>query len=67
MAKMGENPGRADTPTYDLGLLGTATDQVRACGLLGLMWAHDADLHDPGSGVTLADYAAVIARLPNAR
>jgi Beta-galactosidase len=57
MLKMGENPGRGDTKNYGVEMMRLAARQVKACGLLGLMWAHDRDLYEPGSGVTLDDYA----------
>ena len=31
-----------------------------SCGFQGLMWAHDADLYDGASGVSLGDYENVI-------
>lgn len=61
MPKMGENPGRADTRRYGVEMMRTAARQMRSCGFEGLMWAHEAELYDPASGVTLDEYASVIA------
>lgn len=60
LAKNGENPGRNDTNGYGTAMLARATAQMRACGFQGLMWAHDAPLYDPTSGISLADYSTVI-------
>jgi hypothetical protein len=62
MLKMGENPGRRDSKNYGLGMMRVAVQQMQSCGFQGLMWAHDFDLYEPGSGVTLDDYAEVIAQ-----
>jgi hypothetical protein len=64
MAKNGENPGRTDTNSYGRSMMQAAAQQMQACGFQGLMWAHDSNLYDGASGVTLADYAAVIAQYP---
>jgi hypothetical protein len=42
-------------------MLTNAAAQMSACHFQGLMWAHDAELFSATSGVTLRDYAAVIA------
>lgn len=60
LAKNGENPGRNDTNGYGTAMLARATAQMTACGFQGLMWAHDAPLYDPTSGISLADYSTVI-------
>ena len=59
---MGENPGRRDSAAYGAAMLQTAVAQVVSCGMLGLMWTHDAELYQATSAVTLADYAATIRR-----
>ena len=41
-------------------MLARATAQMTSCGFQGLMWAHDAPLYDPTSGISLADYSTVI-------
>jgi hypothetical protein len=43
-------------------MMDTAARQMAACGLQGMLWAHDRNLYDGTSGVTLQDYAAIIAR-----
>jgi hypothetical protein len=60
LAKNGENPGRGDTNAYGKRMAEMATQQARACGFQGLMWAHDANLYDSTSDITLSDLAAVI-------
>jgi hypothetical protein len=60
LAKNGENPGRGDTNSYGLTMLQSAAAQMQSCGFQGLMWAHDFNLYDGVSGVSLADYAAVL-------
>lgn len=60
-AKNGENPGRVDTNAYGPKMLQAAIRQMRSCGLQGLMWAHETNLYDTNSGVTVAAYAAAIA------
>jgi len=60
LAKNGENPGRNDTNGYGTAMLARATAQMTSCGFQGLMWAHDAPLYDPTSGISLADYSTVI-------
>jgi hypothetical protein len=64
LAKMGENPGRSDTNAYGKAMLERAAQQASSCGMQGLMWAHESNLVDGASGVTMADYASVIARYP---
>jgi hypothetical protein len=61
LPKMGENPGRSDTNEYGLRMLNRAAAQMAACRFQGLMWAHDAELYSATSGITLGDYATVIA------
>src|SRR3989338_5010341 len=41
-------------------MMQTATNQMEACGFGGMMWAHDFNLFDGLSGVTLADYQNII-------
>jgi hypothetical protein len=60
LGKSGENPGRADTQSYGLGMARSAIAQARACGMQGVFWAHDRELYDAGSGVGLPDYAGAI-------
>ncbi|HEY3335548.1 MAG TPA: hypothetical protein VGK16_09980 [Candidatus Limnocylindrales bacterium] len=62
MPKMGENPGRSDSTSYGAGMLDRAAAQMASCRFQGLLWAHDADLYDPTSGVTLDDLSSVIRR-----
>jgi hypothetical protein len=62
MAKMGENPGRSDTNAYGKTMLQAAAQQVSACRFQGLMWAHDSNLYEAVSGLSLTDYAAVITQ-----
>jgi hypothetical protein len=62
MPRMGENPGRSPTNGYGKTMMETAAQQMKACGFQGLMWAHDSNLYDGTSGVTLNDYAATIAQ-----
>jgi hypothetical protein len=59
LAKNGENPGRGDTNGYGKTMLQAAANQMQSCGFQGFLWAHDSNLYD-GSGVSLADYQAVI-------
>lgn len=61
LQKNGENPGSVDTKAYGLSMLQAAVLQMRACGLQGMMWAHEANLYDNTSGITVADYAAAIS------
>ena len=62
LPKNGENPGRVDIRRYGKAMMDTSARQMRACGFQGFMWAHDSNLYDGTSGVTLSDYAAVIAQ-----
>ena len=41
-------------------MMRTMADQAVACGMQGAMLAHSFNLYDGTSGLTLADYAAVI-------
>lgn len=61
LAKNGENPGRGDTGAYGPTMLRTAIRQMQSCGLQGLMWAHEANLYDRSSGITVTMYASAIA------
>jgi len=61
MAKNGENPGRGDTNAYGPKMLQAAVRQMQGCGLQGIMWAHESNLYDSNSGVTVATYGAAIA------
>jgi hypothetical protein len=56
----GENPGGG--ANYGLTMMQTAAKQMQACGMQGMYWAHDSNLYDGVSGVTLQDYANVIAQ-----
>ena len=60
MAKNGENPGRSDTNAYGPAMLSAAIRQMQSCGLQGLMWAHEANLYDRTSGITVPMYANAI-------
>jgi hypothetical protein len=60
LPKMGENPGRSDTNIYGLTMMQNAAAQMQSCGFQGLMWAHDFNLYDGVSGVSLAGYSTVI-------
>ncbi|QKW09739.1 beta-galactosidase [Streptomyces sp. NA04227] len=55
----GESAGAHVAP-YHPGVMDRAAWQMRACGLKGLMWAFDANLHDGTEGTSLKEYAAVI-------
>ena len=63
MAKNGENPSRSDSTyaPYGRTMMDKAAAQMDACGLQGMQWAHDFNLYDGVSGITLDDYAAEIA------
>ena len=61
LPKMGENPGRGGASNYGQAMLETAARQMQSCGFQGLMWAHEGNLYDGTSGVTLVTYANVIA------
>ena len=61
LAKMGENPGQRDTDNYGQTMLERAALQMQSCGFQGLMWAHDHNLYDGTSGVSLESYGRVIA------
>ena len=62
----GENPGRGQSAALDRayvdrsgsGMLATAVEQARSCGLTAFYWAHDAQLWD--GTVPFAAYAARI-------
>jgi hypothetical protein len=62
MLKTGENPGYSPTIGYGKTMMQTAAQQMQACRFQGLMWAHDVNLYDGTSGVTLIDYMATIAQ-----
>jgi len=59
LPKMGENPGSSDTNSYGLTMLQSAAAQMQSCGFQGLMWAHDFNLYDGVSGISLADSAVI--------
>jgi len=61
---MGENPGRGSNPNprYGMAMMEHAAQQMQGCGMMGLFWAHDFNLYDGVSGVSLADYSALIQR-----
>ncbi len=64
MLKSGENPGSGGQNqgvVYGLAMMQTAARQMQSCHFQGMFWAHDSDLYDGRSGVTLQDYANVIA------
>jgi hypothetical protein len=65
MMKSGENPGRGDPnrkSAYGLPMMETMASQMQSCHFQSVFWAHDQNLYDGTSGVTLRDYAHVIAR-----
>jgi hypothetical protein len=62
MLKTGENPGYSPTIGYGKTMMQTAAQQMQACRFQGLMWAHDVNLYNGTSGVTLIDYMATIAQ-----
>jgi hypothetical protein len=62
MLKNGENPARGHGSGYGVGMMQTTAAQMASCGLMGIMWAHDANLYDGTSGVTLQNYADLIAQ-----
>ncbi|GAA1505165.1 hypothetical protein GCM10009730_05440 [Streptomyces albidochromogenes] len=57
----GESAG-PQVSAYYPGVMSDAADQMRSCGLQGLMWAFDSNLYDGTPGSSLADYSAVISR-----
>ncbi len=61
LPKNGENPGRGDSSLYGAGMMRRAAAQMASCGFQGMMWAHDKNLYDGESGVTLQQYSEVIA------
>ena len=61
LAKNGENPGRSDTNAYGISMLNAAVLQMQGCGMQGMMWAHESDLYDSTTGITLSNYATAIA------
>ncbi len=63
MAKNGENPGRSDTTRYGIAMLQAATRQMQSCGMQGMMWAHESNLFDNTSGITLGDYTTIISNI----
>jgi hypothetical protein len=64
LAKNGENPGRSDTNTYGATMMNVTAAQMKSCGFQGMMWAHDSNLYDGVSGVTLDTYASLIRSTP---
>jgi hypothetical protein len=60
LLKSGENPGGG--PYYGLTMMQVAAEQMQACGMRAMYWAHDADLYDWTNGVTLATYSDIIAQ-----
>jgi hypothetical protein len=57
----GENPGEGHAPGYGASMLAAAARQAQSCHLRALLWAHDEDLYDPNSGISLRDYTDTIA------
>jgi len=67
MLKNGENPGSGDPnrrPTNQNGLqtMQIAAAQMQSCHFQGMFWAHDINLYDDSVGVTLQNYAHIIAQ-----
>ena len=60
----GENPGFGDSAPYGLPMLNASISQFIAGNWTSFMWAHDADLYAADRNITLADFAAAIARVP---
>lgn len=72
MMKSGENPGRDDPSqeggaAYGLSMLQSTASQMQSCGFQSMFWAHDSDLYDNASGVTLQDYASIITQYNKTR
>jgi hypothetical protein len=64
MLKSGENPGDGDPNrgvAYGLAMMQTTASQMHSCHFQGMFWACDPRLYDGTSGVTLQDYANIIA------
>ncbi|MFF7891645.1 beta-galactosidase [Streptomyces sp. NPDC007907] len=57
----GESAGNHVSPYYP-GVMNDAAQQMKSCGLQGLMWAFDPNLYNGTPGSSLADYSAVISR-----
>ncbi len=67
MLKSGENPGSGDpnikaTNHDGLQIMQTAAMQMQSCHLQSMFWAHDINLYDRSIGVTLKNYAQIIAQ-----
>ncbi|MBN0048225.1 beta-galactosidase [Streptomyces actuosus] len=58
----GESAG-PHVAAYYPGVMNEAGRQLKACGLKGLMWAFDHNLHDGTPGSSIEDYALLIAGL----
>lgn len=68
MPKNGENPGSKDLnyrgrqSVRGIEVMQTSAAQMQSCHFQGMFWAHDENLYDGTSGVTLRDYAKIIAQ-----
>ncbi len=63
---IGENPSMSDAPTtYGVQMLYDSVNLMQSCGLQGLLWALDGNLYDGMSGITISDYANIIAQYPH--
>ncbi len=58
----GENAGPREAVTYGSEMLHRAVLQAIGCGFTAFLWAHDADLYRPESGVTLDDLRQAIEK-----
>ncbi len=63
MPTIGENPDQGyNFERYNALMMDEAAKLMQSCGLQGLYWAFDKNLHSGTPGVTLQDYATVISR-----
>jgi len=65
---IGENPGPADTTgtnPYGAQMMRDSASIMRSCDMQGMMWEFESNLYDGVSGVTINDYANVIAQYPH--
>lgn len=66
MPTIGENPDpEAVVGRYNVQMMQDAVRLVQSCGMQGLLWAFDGNLHDKTSPVTLSDYAKIVAQYPH--
>ncbi len=60
--KNGENPGFGDANGYGVQMMNITAAQMSACHMTGMYWAHDHNLYDGTSGITLNNYQNVITQ-----